>query len=217
MNLFELSEYLYSYLLNQGVKFSDEGYPIITEDMIIREMPDEVCPLGKTSAVKNKKRSMLVSFNNDEEIYKKLLSLDKDIDKYLEFKAFGGFDLSPRINWDLNLQKFNIALNMMADVYLALHGVKLIPNFRTGCLDTVDMLALYPTNSWFTVGVLGCSNGHIKINEMYLRTKLIITNPEMLIFYGKLKKEYSDILDEYGVQYKVFTDYQRISRGEKVK
>lgn len=51
---------------------------------------------------------------------------------------------------------------------------------------------------------------------MYLRTKLIVTNPNMFIYYGKLKPEYAHILDEYGVQYKVFTDFQRLSRRKEV-
>ena len=63
---------------------------------------------------------------------------------------------------------------------------------------------------------MGCGKGRIKINEMYLRTKLILTNPDMLIYYGKLKPEYIRILEEYGVTYKVFTDFQRVIRGKEV-
>jgi hypothetical protein len=158
---------------------------------------------------------LLVSFSNDENIYKRLLSLKEDVSIYKRYLGFGGFDLSPRINWDINLQKFNIVLNMMANVFLALNGVKIMPNFRTGCLDTMEILQCYPKNTWFTVGTLGCAQGRIKINEMYLRTKLILTNPDMLIYYGKLKPEYRKILEEFGVGYKVFADFQRVSRGKE--
>ena len=51
---------------------------------------------------------------------------------------------------------------------------------------------------------------------MYLRTKLVVTNPDMLIYYGKLKPEYAQILEDYGVNYKVFTDFQRLSRRKEV-
>lgn len=130
-------------------------------------------------------------------------------------KGFGGFDFSPRINWDVNLQRFNLLLSKLADAFLAINGVKLMPNFRTGCLDTFEVLSIYPPNTWYSVGALGCGRGRIKINEMYLRTKLIVTNPNMLIYYGKLKPEYAHILDEYGVQYKVFADFQRLSRRKE--
>ncbi|WP_155895234.1 hypothetical protein [Lachnospira multipara] len=39
---------------------------------------------------------------------------------------------------------------------------------------------------------------------------------ETAFFDGKLKPEYAHILDEYGVQYKVFTDFQRLSRRKEV-
>ena len=41
---------------------------------------------------------------------------------------------------------------MTGKSYLALHGVKLMPNFRTGNLETMDVLNSYPPNAWYTVG-----------------------------------------------------------------
>lgn len=216
MNLFKLAEKLNIYLLEKGVEFTEEGYPIFTEDMLLKEIPKGVCPIGYTYIAKEKSEYLLVTFSDDKNIYKKLMSLQDDIDKYLMYKGFGGFDLSPRINWDLNLQKFNLLLSKLADAYLAINGVKIMPNFRTGCFETFDVLSIYPPNTWYSVGALGCGKGRIKINKLYLRTKLLCTNPGMLLYYGKLKKEYSDIIEEFGVPYKVFTDHQRISRNKEV-
>lgn len=216
MDLFNLANDLYVYLKDKGINFTVEGYPIITEDMILKEMPDEVCRIGKTNLVKSKNRALLVSFGNDEEVYKWLFSLNKMVDYAGEYLAFGGFDLSPRINWDMNLQKFNILLNRLADAFLAVNGIKLMPNFRTGCLDTIGVLDSYPKHAWYAVGALGCARGNIKINQMYLGTKILIANPDMLIYYGKLRNEYVEILDGFGIPYKVFPDYQRMSRGKEV-
>ena len=216
MNLFKLAIELEEYLRERGVEFTEEGYPVFTEDMLLKEMPEGVCPIGQTYYVKDRSKYLLVSFSNDENIYKKLISLQNDVDDYLQYKGFGGFDLSPRINWDVNLQKFNLLLSKLADAFLAVNGVKLMPNFRTGCLDTFEVLSIYPPNTWYSVGALGCGRGRIKINEMYLRTKLVVTNPDMLIYYGKLKPEYAQILEDYGVDYKVFTDFQRLSRRKEV-
>lgn len=216
MNLFKIATELQEYLEKHGMSFNEKGYPVFTEDMLLKELPEGVCPIGQTYYVKDKSKYLLVSFSNDENVYKKLESLRNDVDEYLQYKAFGGFDLSPRINWDVNLQQFNLLLNKLADAYLAINGVKLIPNFRTGCLETFDVLSIYPANTWYSVGALGCGKGKIKINEMYLRTKLLVANPDMLIYYGKLKSEYAHILDEYEVKYKVFTDFQRLSRRKEV-
>ncbi len=215
MDLFSLAETITDYLKRHGVKFSEEGYPNFTDDMLLREVPEEVAPIGRTSFVKDKSRTLLVSFRNDEEIYKYLFSLNDTIKICKSYLGFGGFDLSPRINWDVKLQRFNILLNMLADAYLAVNGIKLMPNFRIGCLETIDVLSSYPQHTWFTVGALGGGRGRIKINKMYLMTKLLITNPDMLIYYGKLKPEYAEILDQYGVSYRVFEDFQRISRKRR--
>ena len=48
MDLFKLAEKLYYYLLEHGVEFSKDGYPIITEDMLLKRLPDEVCPFDNT-------------------------------------------------------------------------------------------------------------------------------------------------------------------------
>lgn len=206
-----MKEYLYKH----GVNFTSAGYPIFTEDILSKEIPEGACPIGHTNHIKDKKNFLLVAFCNDEYIYRSIKKLPNELDYYLQFKAFGGFDLSPRINWDIKLQRFNLLINKLADAYLAVNGVKLIPNFRTGCLDTFDVLSIYPPNTWYSVGTLGSSKGHVKINELYLRTKLLITNPDMLIYYGTLKTEYKQILDEFGVPYKVFADFQRLSRGKE--
>ena len=216
MNLINLALELHDYLEKHGMEFTEEGYPIFKEDMLLKQVPEGVCPICQTYYVKNKKGYLLVSFSNDKNIYKKLLTLFKDIEWYKQFLGFGGFDLSPRINWDIHLQKFNLLLSKLADAVLAVNGVKIMPNFRAGCLKTFNIYDIYPQNTWFAVGALGCGKGRIKINEMYLRTKLILTNPDMLIYYGKLKPEYIRILEEYGVTYKVFTDFQRVSRGKEV-
>jgi hypothetical protein len=214
MDLINIANNLYQYLLANGITFTNEGYPIISKEMLLRDMPEYIIPLGQTYAAKDKSKTLLVSFFNDTVIYKSLLSLTKDIPKYKEYLGFGGFDLSPRINWDINLQKFNILINKLADAYLAVNGVKIMPNFRTGSLNTFDVLSTYPANSWFTVGALGCSNGHYSLNELYLREKIIITNPNMLLYYGKLLPIYQNIIDEFGIDYKVFPDFQRVSRKE---
>ncbi len=212
MDLIELAQDLYDYLVQHNVQFTDDGYPIFTDNMLLREIPEEVLPYDFKFAAKNKKKTILVTYANDEHVYKRLLSLKQDIDVYRQYMGVAGFDLSPRISWDLNLQKFNILLNMMADVYLALNGIKIMPNFRTGSLKTMDILQCYPKNCWFMVGSLGCAKGHVQINEMYLRTKIILTNPDMLIYYGILKSEYKQILEETGINYKVFEDFQSKSR-----
>ena len=211
MDLTHLALKLYAYLKQKGINFNDEGYPIFSREMLLNDAPKYVLPIGHTS-VKDKKNALLVFFSNDQNIYKRLLRLEQDLSFYKQFYGVSGFDLSPRINWNVRLQKFNILLSMMATAYLAVNGIKVMPNFRTGCIQTLPVLNCYPANSTYIAGTIGCSRGYIDINEMHLRFKLILSNPRQLIFYGTLKEQYSKLLKEFGIKHKCYLDFNRYSR-----
>ena len=216
MKLFELANNLTNYLKAEGILFTENGYPIFTEDMLLKEIPEQILPFRQAYASKDKSRTLLVSFSKNEDIYPRLFSLDKDIPKYKQFLGVGGFDLSPRINWPIELQRFNLLLSRLADAYLAIHGIKIMPNFRTGNFETFDVLQTYPTDCCYVVGSLGCAKGNVEVNKIYLRTKLILTNPHMLIYYGKLHEEYIKILNEFLIPYRRFPDFQSVSRGKEI-
>ena len=105
--------------------------------------------------------------------------------------------------------------NKLLDAYVALHDVKVLPNFRiAGNISSLNMLRIYPPNGFFAVGTLGC-NGNEDYNSILLRTKLIFTRPKHLIIYGMLKSVYQEILNEFGVEFTVFEDFnQRSRKGE---
>lgn len=67
INLFEFAADLQNELKNSGIVFSDDGYPIFTEDMLLKEEPTYVLPIGQTYAVidKSKTLSLRILFNRD--------------------------------------------------------------------------------------------------------------------------------------------------------
>ncbi len=147
-----------------------------------------------------------VSFLPDELVYRRLEHLENDIRRYKELKAIGGFDLSPRIAMSPELQRMNLLINIMATVYVAVSGVPIVPNFRTGAASNVDLLALWPKGCTFVVGTLGCARGNVEHNLAMLKTKLMIAEPSELLIYGTLRKEYREELDNQQVTYRVFAD-----------
>lgn len=105
-------------------------------------------------------------------------------------------------------------LNKLLDAYVALNGVKVLPNFRiAGELSSLNVLRIYPPNSWFAVGTLGCDRNEV-LNSTLLRYKLIFARPALLIIYGKLKDVYRQILEDFGVKYIVFEDYHSRCRKD---
>lgn len=209
MDLFKLARNLHDELKSEGIEFTEAGFPIFPEEILLKEKPDAIIPMRQKYAIKDPSKTLLCTFDNDEYIYKRLFSLKEDIPFYNSHMGVVGFDLSPRINWLLELQNFNIMLNQMASAYIGVHGAKLMLNFRTGSTHTYDCLAGYPPGAWYVAGSLGCSRGHIPINEMYLRSKILMTRPDTILYYGGLKPEYKKILDEFEIDYYVYPDFKK--------
>lgn len=208
MNLFKIADSLHSYLEENGIGFTENGYPIIPEEMILKDFPDEMIPFEHHNSCTNKQATVLSHFANDELLYRRLRNLEKDISICKEYMGVVGFDLSPRLGWNLEQQKFNLLINQLVNAYRAINGIKILPNFRIGELSTISALDSYPSNCLFAVGTLGCSRGYTSINSTILRTKLLYKRPTGLLVYGKLHSVYQNILDEFGIPYKVYQDFK---------
>lgn len=208
MNLFKIADELYFYLTNVGIKFTENGYPIIPDEMILRNYPDEIIPFEHRNACINKHVTVLSHFSNDELLYRRLRNLEKDINICKEYMGVVGFDLSPRLGWNLEQQKFNLLINQLVNAYRAVNGIKILPNFRIGELSTISVLDSYPSNCLFAAGTLGCSRGYKSINSIILRTKLLYKRPNGLLVYGKLHLEYQNVLDELDIPYRVYQDFK---------
>jgi len=201
---------LESYLKKNGIKFTPEGYPVFKEEFLLRENPDEILPFEHRNSCKDKKKTVICFFADDRQLYRRLPNLEKDAEIYSQYMGICGFDLSPRVGWDVECQRFNICLSQMATIYLALQGIKIIPNFRIGDFyETVSALRSYPENSPFAVGTLGCSHRKkIDADIWYLRAKTLFVRPSNLLFYGTLKQEYRNILKEMNLPFRVYEDFR---------
>jgi hypothetical protein len=215
MNLFKIADELYSHLTNAGIKFTEDGYPIIPDEMILKDFPDEIVPFEHRNVCVDKQTTVLSHFSNDELLYRRLRNLEKDISICREYMGVVGFDLSPRLGWNLEQQKFNLLINQLVNTYRAVNGIKILPNFRIGELSTISALNSYPSNCLFAVGTLGCSKGYKSINSTILRTKLLYKRPSGLLVYGKFHPEYQNILDEFGIPYKVYQDFKATCYSRK--
>ena len=207
--IYTTADYLYTFLVQHGIKFNNHGYPVIPAECILQETPDEIVPYDHRNACNHPSKTVVCHFANDQRLYPRLDALDKDIDKLCKYLAVGGFDLSPRREHDNALQKFTLLLNRMVDAYRAVHGIKILPNFRTGSIDTINALSSYPAGCNYLVGTLGCSQRYLKQGDILLRAKLIFARPEKLFIYGPFKRFYQDTLDEVGQEYKHYEDFRR--------
>ncbi|MGN0907586.1 MAG: DUF4417 domain-containing protein [Bullifex sp.] len=208
IDLIGIANDLYEKLTQAGIVFNSKGYPVFSERYFLHQMPDEIIPFTKRKYASNKKTALVCFFEEDEFLYSFLLNIDKYIDELREYIGIGGFDLSPDIFWDDSLQQLNILLSQMVTIYVAIHDVKIIPNWRIGSLQTIDSLCVYPKHSTFIVGTHGSQRTKNVLDDIYVRAKLMVSNPSNLLIYGGLHKKYFEVLKEEDISYTIFKDYK---------
>lgn len=211
INLYQTIERLESYIKERNISFK-EGFPVIPKELLLHELPKEILPHPHHLKAAEPHNSLICHFSQDDVLYHSLKKLDERIEIWKKFKGVCGFDFSARCGDEEVSQDLYLYLNKLFDAYVALHGIKILPNFRiAGDLSSLNVLKIYPPQCWFAVGTLGCG-GNVEANSMLLRYKLIFARPKCLIIYGSLKDAYRRILEEYGVKYSVFEDFNRRCR-----
>ncbi|NMM97249.1 hypothetical protein G1C97_0198 [Bifidobacterium sp. DSM 109959] len=215
--LFDVFSWLCKELLTAGITFTEDGYPIFPENIMLNcslNSIENMIDWKNRHQAEHPSSTIIVMYMDDELLYRRLFRLKQDLPEYRRFLAVAGFDLSPRIDMQPELQRFNITLSMMATIWLGLHGVRVVANWRIGDRSTLPTLQAYPRNAIFAVGTLGCSHGTERdknYGEMMLRTKILLTQPRFLLIYGPLLGRYRTLLDEFGILYQQWREYRHRS------
>lgn len=216
INLYAIIAKLENHLKKCNVIFK-ENFPVVPSELLLNVIPMEILPHPHHLKAKNPSNTLICNFSQDDILYLSLKEIDNRIAVWKNFMGICGFDFSARVGDDEVNQDLYMYLNKLLDAYVAIHGVKVLPNFRTtGNLASLNMLRIYPPNGIFAVGTLGCGENK-EFNSTLLRYKILFTRTKHLLVYGTLKDVYRKILDEYGVKFTVFEDFHRRSRKGEFK
>ncbi len=216
INLYATIAGFEKFLKDKNILFKN-GFPVIPEESLLHEIPEEILPHPSHLKAKNPAKTLICNFSQDDILYLSVKRITNRLAIWKHFMGICGFDFSARAGDDETNQDFYIYLNKLSDAFVALHGVKILPNFRTaGSMASLNILQLYPPNGIFAVGTLGC-RGNESLNSTLLRYKLLSTRPKHLVIYGKLKDAFRKILEEFDINYSVFEDYNRRSRKGEFK
>lgn len=204
-------------LRQAGIAFTNEGYPVFPETMLLHTPPADMADWNHRRSVDTPTALTIpVMFMDDMSIIRRLQHLDRDLAEYRRFMGVGGFDLSPRLDDDPVLQRFSIILSMMATIWLGLHGIPILPNWRIGDERTLPAMDAYPRGSLFAVGTLGCSHGDASRGLELARMKLARNPPDRLLLYGPLTPAVRRLLEETGTRYTAFREYRRRSYDKTI-
>lgn len=207
-----VDEYL-DYLKEHNFMFDDNGFPIFTEDMFLKEIPELIVPYSyrKNKRVKNNKKTLLCTFAPDKKIYPRIKNIFTEIDVYKQYLGVATSDITVTNNMDREWQELIILLNQLYGAILVVNGIKIVINTRIGSLININLYKSLPKNVICISSFLGCKRED-KYDYSYL-LKILNFLPSKLLIYGKEDKNVNKMLDAMGIDYKYYVDFHRLSKG----
>ena len=212
LDLIKMSDKYISYLKDNNFKFDKNGFPIFTENMFLKELPDQIVPYSNRNSklVKNKKKTLLCSFTSDVRIYPRFKNIFDEIDIYKQYLGVATPDITVTEDMDIEWQQSIILLNQLFAAVLAVNGIKIVLNTRIGSIQNIRLFKHYPKNAICISGFLGCAKDN-KYNYNYL-SKILYLLPSTLLIYGKKDKNTNIKLDTMGINYKYYIDFHSICK-----
>lgn len=211
-DLLGIANKLRKYLIDKGVEFDKEGFPIFKKEYFLEEYPDLIVPINHRNSkyVTNKKKTLICFYCADKFIYRRLANLFNEIDIYREYMGFVSFDITVTDDMDYEWQEVIMYINQLATAVLCVNGIKCVLNTRIGSGRTIEILSRFPRNTMYASGFLGCSKSSI-YDDTYV-DKILMLLPSKLIIYGKDDLIINDKLDLFGINYRYYKDFHTMNK-----
>lgn len=208
-----------TYLKDHGIQF-ESGVAVLPKSCIYEKIPVMVSTYKYRNDIPDelKEDSLLTYFMPESSLWSRLKKIDEEISELKKYGGVSGFDLSPSIGMLRPRQKLSILINSLYNCYLAVQGIKVLPNDRLGDLGTMSMSVSVPQNSNFISSRLGCIRYGFKAYGDY-QLGLFLENhkPNILFVYGGMKSgEGKNLIDRYGFKIITYPDRRnRVRNGSK--
>ena len=221
MNEIELVERYTAYLKENGVEFYENGFPKFKPNWIIKDKPKVIVPFSKRQYCwQDKQEISICYFDKDEHLYPRFDKVFEEIKILKEYHSVCMMDISVSPLMLDEVQRMNLLLNLLYTCVLAVNDIKIIPSFRTGNFETLQLLIKSVGYSdYWVMGAVGTQQ--IRSNAFYeylFRTKCILILPKHLLCYGRPNKNTANCLDEYGIEFRpIYKDFRSLSYSKEVQ
>ena len=212
LDFFNRIDEYYAYLTAKGQTFTSDGWPLIDKNCFLTDIPDIMVPFYKRRDKRVQKFSSIAicSFSSDKDIYPRLDKVLEDIEEYKKYAAVVAADLTVTEDMDVEWQRVTMLMNQLFMSILAINGIKVIANTRTGSSQMVVCLRNIPRDVMYASGFLGCPKT-LEFNYDYI-AKILALRPSMLLIYGKCSVTDRDKLSRMGIKFKVYDDYRTLNK-----
>lgn len=190
-NLIKWCDEKITFLKSSGIVFKND-FPVLPEDSYYTDIPAVI----ESFQFRNKipcdirNQSLICYFSPDERLVQRLYKIDEEIAILHNYAGICGFDLSPSVTMLRPRQRLSLLVNSLFNCYVALHGIKVLPNCRVGDLANMSVLNNISPFTNVISGEIGCDrNGLHNYGTYQLRITLKKLSPPVLFTYGGLSKQ----------------------------
>lgn len=216
VDLLELERSFREYLLSQDVDFDDKGFPIFQASMFLNEWPDVIVTYqcrNSVALVKDPSKTAICFYTADTRIYPRLEKVFDELDEYRRFIGVVSMDLTFTKDMDPELQQLILTVNQLFTMILAINGIRIILNTRSGGLNLSSAFKSIPKGIAVSSGFLGCSR--LSEDDLSYISKIIFLFPCMVCIYGKHDLVAEEQLERFGFMYKIYPDIHRITKNKE--
>ncbi len=180
-----------SYLKKEGIEFID-AYPVLPKESYYTDIPLTIESFQFRNKIPEniQHESLVCYFSKDDRLISRLYKIDEEIPILQNYGGICGFDLSASVTMLRPRQKLSLLVSALFNCYVALHGIKVLPNCRVGDFANMSIIRSIQPYSNIISGELGCKkNGFNEYGLYQLRiiTKRIV--PEIMFIYGNISKK----------------------------
>jgi len=213
MDFFKITDKYLEYLSGK-IEFSEEGFPIFTRDMFLDKEPEMIIPYYSrhNKLVKDPTNTVICFFSSDESLYLRLEKVFDDLEEYKQFQGVIGLDVTVTADMDPEWQNAIMLLNQLFLAVLACNGIKIVMNARIGSPRSVENLKYFPKGIIWATSFLGCDKLCSEYDFIFI-SKVLHILPSKLLIYGKHDKIAENQLTNMGIDYHVYTDMHRLTKG----
>ncbi len=215
IDLLKITEEYIRYLKRMGVKFDSKGFPLLKKEMFLDEYPELVIPYDfrKSVLITSPKKTLLCFYCGDKRIYPRLKRVLKEIAEYKRYLGVVTIDITVTSDMDEEWQDAIMLLHQLFMAVLAVNGVKVVANLRTGDARSAENLGCVPKGVMWAAGFLGCSEED-PLDFRFISSAMRVL-PSKFVVYGSEDDVALEKLNMMGVSYRVYDDYHKLSKKYK--
>lgn len=212
LDLCNVADGYITYLKEKNVKFNSNGFPIFKKDMFLIEKLELMVPFDfrKSQIVVHPNKTLLCFYCSDTRIYPRLDKVLYEISEYKKYLGAVATDVTITYDMDEAWQDFIMLVNQLFMAVLAVNGIKIVANLRTGNRRSHENLHGIPAGVMWATGFLGCRKDDIY--DMRFISTILTIHPSILLIYGKNDLAATNKMSMIGMKYTIYSDYHKLCK-----